>query len=526
TVVVPLPDASFTANGERFVIGDTVQFLDESRPPEGGSITSWLWTFGDGATSTEQNPAHAYNAAGRYDVSLSITTTGGNRQKVRTGAISVFQGTALDTYVRAADTHYSYNIVNTASYFGFTLTTLNMTSQQWRTSQEVDLPIWTHWMAIAEPPVLTTDTAILFISGGSTSSGSPNSETLGALLTLADALGAVVGIVQQVPNEPLLFAGETASRTEDEIIAYTFDKYMTTGDDTWPALFPMAKSVVRAMDTVQSVVTSTSAKTTASPVRYFVLSGASKRGWTTWLTSITDPRVVAAAPMVIDVLNMQTQMDHQFHAYGAYSDQVQDYVDLDIFGRFNTPEGQALLRLVDPFHYLERLDFPKLMINATGDEFFLPDSAQFYYPYLPGANYLRYIPNTGHGLLGYTQTLEETIPVLRAAVDSLWAPGFSWEVRSDGAIVVTPGDRPSDKPSSVKLWQATNTKARNFRLDEIGAAWTSTELHPDASGNYVGFPVAPAKWTAYMVELTIPSGDVKPYVFTTEVRVTPDELPF
>ena len=52
-----------------------------------------------------------------------------------------------------------------------------------------------------------------------------------------------------VPNQPLTFAGETRGRTEDAMIAYTWDKFLNGGDDNWPARLPMTKSAVRAMDT-------------------------------------------------------------------------------------------------------------------------------------------------------------------------------------------------------------------------------------------------------------------------------------
>ena len=54
-----------------------------------GVIDSWLWEFGDGATSTEQNPTHAYAASGSYDVSLTVTGPGGSDTKICLGCAEV-----------------------------------------------------------------------------------------------------------------------------------------------------------------------------------------------------------------------------------------------------------------------------------------------------------------------------------------------------------------------------------------------------------------------------------------------------
>ncbi|MBI5304583.1 MAG: PKD domain-containing protein [Chloroflexi bacterium] len=51
-----------------------IKFRDDSN----GKVTAWLWDFGDGTTSTEQNPAHAYKEVGKYTVTLKVTGPGGS----------------------------------------------------------------------------------------------------------------------------------------------------------------------------------------------------------------------------------------------------------------------------------------------------------------------------------------------------------------------------------------------------------------------------------------------------------------
>jgi len=103
--------------------------------------------------------------------------------------------------------------------------------------------------------------------------------------------GAVVAELKQIPSEPLKFADDSKPRSEDGIIAYTWEKFLKTGDENWPLRLPMTKAAVRAMDTV----TAFGKEGGAFTVDKFVVSGGSKRGWTTWTTAAVDKRVVAIA---------------------------------------------------------------------------------------------------------------------------------------------------------------------------------------------------------------------------------------
>jgi PhoPQ-activated pathogenicity-related protein len=428
--------------------------------------------------------------------------------------------TPLDDYVAKPDDSYTYSLVKAVDGPGYTAYIIDMTSQKWRSTEEVDRPLWKHWLVIVKPANADADKALLWIDGGSNGRPAPDSPDK-MLVGIALGAGAVVADLKMVPNEPLVFPDGGRPRSEDGIIAYTFSKWLATGDNTWPLLLPMVKSAVRGMDTVQKFLKSPD--NGGLDIKHFVVSGGSKRGWTTWLTAAVDKRVIAIAPAVIDVLNMDEQMRHHFAAYGFYSQAIEDYGEMDIFSRLDTPEGQKLVKIVDPYEYRDRYaNIPKFLINSSGDQFFLPDSAQFYFHDLPGEKYIRYVPNTDHGL-GGSDAPQSLLVFYQSVLKNASRPKFSWSVKDDGSIEVNT----ITAPKEVKLWQATNPKARDFRLETIGPAWKSSELAASSPGEYVAeVPKPDEGWTAYFAELTFDSGGPIPYKFTTEVHVVPDTLPF
>ena len=221
--------------------------------------------------------------------------------------------TGLDRYVQAPDPNYHYDLVKTIPGDGYTTYVVDMTSQAWRSAAEVDHPIWKHWLTIVRPDQVKGTTGFLFITGGSIKDKAPDKAST-QIVDTAVTTHTVVAELRGVPNEPLVFTGETKERTEDEIIAYTWVKYLKTGDETWPLHIPMTKAAVRAMDTITNFC--------ATPpggnvhVEKFVVAGGSKRGWTTWTTAAADKRVVAIVPMVIDMLNSVKSFEHHFQAYG------------------------------------------------------------------------------------------------------------------------------------------------------------------------------------------------------------------
>lgn len=424
--------------------------------------------------------------------------------------------TALDRYVKAPDDHYRYELVKTIPGDGYTGYILKMTSQQWLTAREVDQPVWWHWVFIVRPNTVSTDIGLLVIGGGDNDDDPPQ-DVPGRLVYLARGSNSVVAQINQVPNQPLNFIwDEDRPREEDEIIAYTWDKYLQTGDEKWPLRLPMTKSAVRAMDTVTAFCATPAGGNVT--VSRFVVTGGSKRGWTTWTTAAVDSRVVGIVPIVIDMLNVEPSFIHHFEVYGKYARAVGDYEEMNIMAWTGTPEYRQLMLMVEPYEYRARYTMPKFIINSTGDQFFLPDSSQFYWNDLPDEKRLRYVPNTDHGLGGSDAT-ESVLAWYHALINNVPVPEYDWTVDEDGAIRVTT----NTPPREVRLWRASNATERNFMKAAIGEAWSSVVLPPQPDGSYVGRVPRPERgWTAYLVELTYPSGTTAPFKFTTEVKITPD----
>jgi PhoPQ-activated pathogenicity-related protein len=432
--------------------------------------------------------------------------------------LSAPEATSLDRYVAEPDPAYRWEVVATRQHGPLVVTTIDMTSEQWRSKDEVDRTEWRHWLTVIRPDVVRSDASLLFITGGDNiKTELPRLDPM--LAEIAQKTGTIVAELRMVPNQPLSFA-DGKPRVEDDLIAYTWDKFLNGGDDQWLARYPMTKAAVRAMDTVQAFVQTAEGGRRA--LTRFVVSGGSKRGWTTWTTAIVDSRVVAIIPLVIDMLNLEPSFVHHYRAYGFWAPAVKDYEQAGIMEWMGSPRNRDLLKLVEPFEYRNRLTLPKYIVNSTGDQFFLPDSSQFYFRELKGEKYLRYVPNTDHSLRK-SDAPESLLAYYDAIVRGAPRPAFDWTIAGDGTITVT-----SDtKPAKVLLWHASNPDARDFRLETLGPVWTASPVTPDAEDRYIARLPAPADgWIAYFVELTFETGGVAPLVFTTDVKVLPDRYDY
>ena len=415
----------------------------------------------------------------------------------------------LDDYVRAKDPAFGYQIAGRVDTLGVRMLKVRVVSQNWRGKP------WRHWLVVCIPPqVGGHQKGVLLVEGGSNSEKEPdlNREEATIAGLTATMLKAPIALLLQVPNQPMF-----GKLKEDDLIAHTFDRYLAGGEADWPLLLPMVKSATAAMDVLQAMAGAGELTTLggqAVAVGKFAVAGASKRGWTTWLTAAVDPRVCALAPSVIDVLNMPEQMKRQQQSYGQFSANLRPYIERDILNRFNTPRGADLCRIVDPYAYLERFKQPKLMLLGSNDAYWTVDSAQLYFPQLPGPKALYYLPNAGHKLgLAVLPTLnnfllsvleEKPFPELRSEI----AGG---ELRASWAGEGQP-----------TLWRARSA-SRDFRK----AQWESEAL-PAGSSARVKLEEPASGWLACYLSVMFPgvAEGAPPFSLSTPMQVVPERFPY
>jgi PhoPQ-activated pathogenicity-related protein len=418
----------------------------------------------------------------------------------------------LQDFVDTPDPNYTYTLAKEVRSTGYTRYVLDLTAQSWKEG-EVTPHLWKHWVTIICPDEVEYDTALLFISGGNNSHLAPPSGVEDFIPMLAKQTKSIIVSLQGIPNEPVQFIDEDRTRTEDEIIAYSYNKFMETSDPTWPLLCPMVKSTVRAMDSVQDFMSTKAPKT--HTLNSFVLAGASKRGWTTWLTATVDKRVIGIAPVVIDMLNLDEHVKQTMDYYGYYTEATQDYTEYGIQDKIDTPEGQALLKIVDPYEYRDILTMPKLILLGSGDQYWTVDAANLYYDGLLEPKYIRYEPNADHGIDDSLPSVFALANFYLAVMNGRELAKFDWEFGDDGSYTVI-SQMP---PKQVKLWKAT-APTMDFRLKTIGDAWSSVPLVDSGNHVYTGKVEIPKDgFVAYYVELSFGSASGIDYSLTTQISV-------
>jgi PhoPQ-activated pathogenicity-related protein len=427
----------------------------------------------------------------------------------------------LEKYVKTPDPAFRYDIIETVKGDAWTEYRVYLVSGTWLTEKEVDEPEWWHWLTMVVPDEIRETESLMLIGGGWRGDTIPipaNEEMIRAALST----GSVVSHVSNIPFQPIDFKGDTAGGVfEDDLIAFAWLQFLEGGAteemQIWLPRFPMTRAVVRAMDVVQEICESRH-----EPVDGFFVAGASKRGWTTWDVAAADDRVIGMSPVVIDLLNIIPSFQHHWRCYGEWAPAIDPYVKLGIMDWMETDEFQKMLDLIEPYQFLDRLTMPKLLINATDDEFFVTDSWKFYWQDLQGESYLQYVPNAGHGLHG-SYLPENLVSFYQYIISNTGMPGFQWNIRNDTFFVeVDPVNN-----YLIRKWEAVNEEGRDFRLYVVGEdAWKMETIDHTENGIYAIPVSAPEKgYKGAMVEMVFNPGSPFPLTFTTGTLVTPDTYP-
>lgn len=417
---------------------------------------------------------------------------------------------ALQDYVKKPDSSYGWTKRRAGKLGQGTYVELTLTSQTWRGI------VWKHQLFIYRPAnVASAADAMLLISGGRWDEALAKPPAADEVefpaefrfvTQLADQMRAPVAVVRQVPQQPI-FDG----MFEDQIISFTFSKFYQTGDAEWPLLLPMVKSAVRAMDAVEEFT----AQEWDVDVERFLVTGASKRGWTTWLTAAVDPRVNALAPMVINMLNMEPHMKLQQASFGGYSEQIHDYTERGLHNQLGSERGIALRAIVDPYSYRRKLPQPKLIILGTNDRYWPVDSLNLYWDALEGEKYILYVPNNGHDVHDYPRVFGSVVALHNSVAGGKPLPKLEWDFADQGERVCLRLSIDAE-PTEVVAWTAA-AKSRDFR----DAVWQSEAVETGGGAGHV-YEIAVQRtsdgFTAVFAEAKFPAKSM-PFYLSTGLRV-------
>ena len=365
-------------------------------------------------------------------------------------------------------------------------------SQVWR-----GVP-WRHELLIKHPQVLGRHdiVAVLLTGGDGGESQQRNAQKF------ADELGIRVAVLTKVPNQPL-FGG----KTEDVLLSYTLDRYRNSGDATWPLLFPMVTSVVRGIDTLQ--------ETLRQPHLRVVLIGASKRGWTTYLSAAVERRIIGIVPAVYEMIAMREQVALARERYGKDSEKISPYTALGLTDALLEPRMATLVSWIDPVGYFPRLSIPKLVLLGANDPYWVVDSVREYWDKLPEPKMLRILPNVGHGVLGEAAAADAIVAFVRMVMNNEKLPSATWRFSSvaDGVAMVT--GMGAERLTRCTVWRATSGDT-DFR-DSVFAS-SACDIAKDGRGFKSIFPVPASENTAVFADVETVRGG-RTILLSTESQV-------
>lgn len=244
---------------------------------------------------------------------------------------------------------------------------------------------WSHLVTLSEPR-FPRDTEIVLIELTGDDAGAPDRRFSSQI---SDETGLRTFTIFQLPNQPI------RKMREDDLISDSFARFIATGDASEPLVPAMARAAQAVIDQLKE----------RFGLHKYVITGASKRGWISWLMAAEQPEgLLAIVPRVFNHLSFEAQLDYQVESWGTTSPRIGDYAKRSLNELSRTDLGQVLIGMVDPIRFLERVTVPVLSINGSSDDYWCTDAATLYEGKLENADWIT-VPNASHHLNSRSQWL-------------------------------------------------------------------------------------------------------------------------
>lgn len=419
-----------------------------------------------------------------------------------------------------SDTPLKYTLISTEPLAQVELRHYELLSQHWSPDDMVTPAQWRHNVDIYIPETAKQRHALVVVNNGVNYeegvqiNSKPVDFTQETLASIARDTNTIVISVSDIPNQYLTFQDDKKPLKEDESVSRSWALFMEAPEQRklMPLNIPMVSSLSQAIRLAKEELTRWN-------IHSFIVTGISKRGWTAWLSAIADPDVEAIVPFAIDLLDIDASLEHIYQSYGGnWPITFYSYYQQGIDEKIKTHSFSQLRQIIDPLRYLNtvyqpRLAIPKYIINASGDDFFVPDNSRFYYSKLPGVKSLRIVPNTSHYSIKQI-TEESLVTFINRFQDKKTLPQVFGIIQHNLLTVYF-----SEEPIKVVRWTATNPNARDFRY-ACGIRYHPLTIDIPANNRVnitLNEPVT--GWEATYIEATFDDG----YVATTQVYITPDD---
>jgi PhoPQ-activated pathogenicity-related protein len=271
----------------------------------------------------------------------------------------------------------------------------------------------------------------------------------------------------------------------------------------------MVSSVVKGIDVLQGAL--------EQKDLHVILIGASKRGWTTYLTAAVDKRVAAIVPTVFEMVSMEQQVALARERYGKDSEKIRPYTALGLTDSLKEPRLQQLISWIDPISYFPEYTMPKLVLLGANDPYWVVDSVRKYWDKLPEPKLLRILPNVGHGVLGEDAASEAIASFVTLIMNNKPLPKASWSFSDPANGIALVRGQGDFQIARCSIWKAAS-ESTDFRTALFSQS--GCEVSQDKKSFKATVPVSGAENIALFADLEAErsSGDSK-MVLSSESKV-------